>query len=124
MFDAQGGCTTDCLNRVRQARNTWREVTGVMCDKKVPVKLIKYMELLYNILWHMGLNEGWEPDEWDWYENVGYKALAWETTEDMERSWKRDHESGNSSGKSPTIVDSIAQSFFYGFSTLRSAVLV
>ena len=51
----------------------------------------------------MGLNEGWEPGEWDWYENVGYKALAWETTEEMEGSWKRDHENGNSSGKSPTI---------------------
>ena len=39
MFDAEGGTTTDCENRVRLARNKWREVTGVICDKKVPVKL-------------------------------------------------------------------------------------
>ena len=39
MFDAEGGTTTDCKNRVRLACNKWREVTGVICDKKVPVKL-------------------------------------------------------------------------------------
>ena len=39
MFDAEGGTTTDCKNRVRLAWNKWREVTGVICDKKVPVKL-------------------------------------------------------------------------------------
>ena len=39
MFDAEGGTTIDCKNRVRLAWNKWREVTGVICDKKVPVKL-------------------------------------------------------------------------------------
>ena len=39
MFDAEGGSTTYCKNRVRLAWNKWREVTGVICDKKVPVKL-------------------------------------------------------------------------------------
>ena len=39
MFDAEGGSTTDCKNRVRLAWNKWREITGVTCDKKVPVKL-------------------------------------------------------------------------------------
>ena len=38
MFDAEGGSTTDCKNRVRLAWNKWREITGVICDKKVPVK--------------------------------------------------------------------------------------
>ena len=40
MFDdAEGGTTTYCKNRVRLAWNKWREVTGVICDRKVPVKL-------------------------------------------------------------------------------------
>ena len=39
MFDTEGGTTTDCNNRVRLAWNKWREETGVICDKKVPVKL-------------------------------------------------------------------------------------
>ena len=39
MFDTEGGTTTYCKNRVRLAWNKWREVTGVICDKKVPVKL-------------------------------------------------------------------------------------
>ena len=34
MFDAEGGSTTDCKNRVRLAWNKWREITGVICDKK------------------------------------------------------------------------------------------
>ena len=39
MFEAEGGTTTDCKNRVPLAWDKWREVTGVNCDKKVPVKL-------------------------------------------------------------------------------------
>ena len=33
------GSITDCKNRVLLAWNKWREVTGVICGKKVPVKL-------------------------------------------------------------------------------------
>ena len=39
MFDAEGGSTTDCKNIVLLAWNKCREVTGVICDNKVPVKL-------------------------------------------------------------------------------------
>ena len=39
MFDAECGTTTDCKTRVRLAWKNWREVTRVICDKKVPVKL-------------------------------------------------------------------------------------
>ena len=39
MFDTEGGTNTDSKNRVRLAWNKWRAVTGVICDKKVPVKL-------------------------------------------------------------------------------------
>ena len=39
MFDAEGGSTTDCKNRVRLAWSKWRKITGVIWDKKVPVKL-------------------------------------------------------------------------------------
>ena len=39
MFEAEGGSTTDCKNRVRLACNKWREVTGVICDEKILVKL-------------------------------------------------------------------------------------
>ena len=39
MFDAEGGTTTNCKKRVRLAWNKWRKVTGVICDKKVPVQL-------------------------------------------------------------------------------------
>ena len=39
MFDAESGTTTNCKNRVRLAWNKWREVTRVIHDKKVPVKL-------------------------------------------------------------------------------------
>ena len=47
MFDAEGGNNTYCKNRVRLAWNKWREETGVIRDKKVPVKLKhKYIRLL------------------------------------------------------------------------------
>ena len=39
MFDAEGGTTTNCKNRVRLAWNKLKEVTGVTHDKKAPVKL-------------------------------------------------------------------------------------
>ena len=40
IFAAEGGTEADCKNRVRLSWNKWRETTGVICDKKVPVKLI------------------------------------------------------------------------------------
>ena len=48
MFDAEGGTTTYCKNRVRLAWNKWREVTGVICDTKVTLKLnhIIYMTVI------------------------------------------------------------------------------
>ena len=33
-----GGCGADVDNRVRSAWNSWRGISGVICDKKVPVK--------------------------------------------------------------------------------------
>ena len=39
IFVAEGGTETDCKNRVRLSWNKWRETMGVICDKKVPVKL-------------------------------------------------------------------------------------
>ena len=39
MFDTEGRTTIDCKNRVRLAGNKLREVTGVICDKNVPVNL-------------------------------------------------------------------------------------
>ena len=39
IFAAEGGTEADCKNRVRLSWNKWRETTGVICDKKVPVKL-------------------------------------------------------------------------------------
>ena len=57
MFDAEGGSTIDCKNRVRLAWDKWREVTGVICDKKVPVKL-KHNIYKTVIKPTMGLNAG------------------------------------------------------------------
>ena len=39
MLDAEGGSTTDCKIGVRLPWSKWREVTGVICDKKASVKL-------------------------------------------------------------------------------------
>ena len=39
IFAAEGGTEADCKNRVRLSWNKWRETTGVICDKNVPVKL-------------------------------------------------------------------------------------
>ena len=36
---AEGRTEADCKNRVRLSWNKWRETTGVICDKKLPVKL-------------------------------------------------------------------------------------
>ena len=38
-IEATGGCGADVDNRIRSAWNSWRGLSGVICDKKVPVKL-------------------------------------------------------------------------------------
>ena len=38
-IEATGGCGADVDNRVRSAWNSWRGLSGVICHKKVPVKL-------------------------------------------------------------------------------------
>ena len=37
--EATGGCGADVDNRVRPAWNSWRGLSGVICDKKVLVRL-------------------------------------------------------------------------------------
>ena len=37
--EATGGCGADVDNRVRSSCNSWRGLSGVICDTKVPVKL-------------------------------------------------------------------------------------
>ena len=39
MFAAEGGSDTDVNNIMKVAWAKWREVSGVMCDKKMPIKL-------------------------------------------------------------------------------------
>ena len=39
IIEATGGCGADVDNRVRSAWNSWRGLSGVICDKKVQVKL-------------------------------------------------------------------------------------
>ena len=39
MFAAEGGSDTDVNNRMNVAWAKWREVSGVRCDKKMPIKL-------------------------------------------------------------------------------------
>ena len=39
MFAAEGGSETEVNNRVKVAWAKWREVSGVMRDKKMPIKL-------------------------------------------------------------------------------------
>ena len=38
-IEATGGCGADVDNRVRSTWNSWRGLSEVICDKKVPVKL-------------------------------------------------------------------------------------
>ena len=37
--DRRGGASKDVDNRVTKASSKWRELTGVICDKKIPAKL-------------------------------------------------------------------------------------
>ena len=38
-IDRRGGASKDVDNRVAKAWSKWREVSGVICDKKIPTKL-------------------------------------------------------------------------------------
>ena len=38
-IDKGGGASKDVDNRVAKAWSKWREVSGVICDKKIPTKL-------------------------------------------------------------------------------------
>ncbi len=39
MFTSEGGSQADVNNRIRIGWMKWKEVSGVMCDRKIPVKL-------------------------------------------------------------------------------------
>ncbi|KAI5738368.1 hypothetical protein M8J77_006061 [Diaphorina citri] len=39
MIDKEGTCKSDVLNRIQIAWNKFRSMTGVLCDRKMPVKL-------------------------------------------------------------------------------------
>ena len=38
-LSSEGGCELEVENRIRAAWGKWREVAGVVCDKKMPNKL-------------------------------------------------------------------------------------
>ena len=38
-IDQEGGCGMEISKRIEKAWNRWRELTGVLCDKKIPTKL-------------------------------------------------------------------------------------
>ena len=38
-IDRRGGASKDVDNRVAKAWSKWRELSGVICDKKIPTKL-------------------------------------------------------------------------------------
>src|SRR3984885_572296 len=39
LMNAQGGCEHDIRNRIKIAWQKWRELTGVLCDTKMPIRL-------------------------------------------------------------------------------------
>ena len=39
MTDQEGGCRKEVAKRIEKAWNRWRELTGVLCDKKIPTHL-------------------------------------------------------------------------------------
>ena len=40
-LQAEGGCEKDVTSRIQSGWNRWREMSGVICDKKVP-EALKY----------------------------------------------------------------------------------
>ena len=38
-IDREGGCGIEIAKRMEKAWNRWRELTGLLCDKKIPTKL-------------------------------------------------------------------------------------
>ena len=39
IFDSNGGAESNIHKRVKLAWMKWKQLTGVLCDKKVPIKL-------------------------------------------------------------------------------------
>ena len=40
IFDSNGGAERDINNRVKPAWMKWKQLTGVLCDKKVPIRVL------------------------------------------------------------------------------------
>ena len=57
-IEATGGCGADVDNRVRSAWNSWRGLSRVICDKKVPVKLKNKLYKTVIRLWYMAVSVG------------------------------------------------------------------
>ena len=38
-IDQEGGCAKEVSKKIENAWNRWRELTGVLCDKKIPTHL-------------------------------------------------------------------------------------
>jgi hypothetical protein len=57
--DQEGGCSKEVAKRIECAWNRWRELTGILCDRKIPTKL---KVLLYKTAFRPALtygNETW-----------------------------------------------------------------
>ena len=65
-IDRGGGASKDVDNRVTKAWSKWRELSGVICDKKIPTKL---KLLIYQTVSRPTLLYGWET----WPMSVKYE---------------------------------------------------
>ena len=39
MMQSSGDLDKEITHRIQSGRNTWRKITGVVCDRRVPIKL-------------------------------------------------------------------------------------